>query len=59
MLTSAMQPGDVFNRSLVDEFIEENMSALPEGASRHVLGLQDHEREGTVDIVVDFRGWFQ
>jgi outer membrane protein assembly factor BamA len=55
MLTSALQPGDVFNRSVVDEFVEANMAALPEGASRHVLGIQGDEKEGTVDIVVDFR----
>jgi hypothetical protein len=59
MLTSALQPGDVFNRSVADEFVEANMTALPEGASRHVLGIQGDEREGTVDIVVDFRPWPQ
>jgi outer membrane protein assembly factor BamA len=58
MLTSALQTGDVFNRSLVDDFVEANMSALPEGASRRVLGIQGHEKEGTADIVVDFRGRF-
>jgi len=55
MLTSALQAGEVFNRSVVDEFVEANMAALPEGASRHVLGIQGDEKEGTVDIVVDFR----
>ncbi len=55
MLTSALQTGDVFNRSLVDDFVEANMSALPEGASRHVLDTYSDERQGTVDIVVDFR----
>jgi outer membrane protein insertion porin family len=55
MLTSALQTGDVFNRRLVDDFVEANMSALPEGASRRVLGMQGDEKEGTVDIVVDFR----
>jgi outer membrane protein assembly factor BamA len=55
MLTSALQAGDVFNRSLVDDFVEANMSALPEGASRNVLGTYSDEKQGTVDIVVDFR----
>jgi outer membrane protein assembly factor BamA len=55
MLTSALHTGDVFNRSLVDDFVEANMSALPEGASRHVLDTDSDERQGTVDIVVDFR----
>ena len=56
MLTSALQPGDVFNRSVVDEFVE--AATLPEGASRHVL-VHGDEKEGTVDIVVDFRPWRQ
>jgi outer membrane protein insertion porin family len=54
-LASALQTGDVFNRSLVDDFVEANMSALPEGASRQVLDIQGDEKEGRVDIVVDFR----
>ena len=50
MLTSALQTGDVFNRSLVDDFVEANMSAQPEGASRHVLDTYSDERQGTVDM---------
>jgi hypothetical protein len=57
-LTSTVKPGDVFNRSVVDEFIEANMVALPEGASCRVLGLHKEDaRKGTVNVVVDFRPW--
>jgi outer membrane protein assembly factor BamA len=55
MLTSTLNPGDVFNGSFVDDFVKENMSALPVGASPHVLGLKTDLKKRTVDIVVDFR----
>jgi outer membrane protein assembly factor BamA len=56
-LTSRVKPGDVFNRSVVDKFIEANIAALPEGASCHVLGLDKDFKKRTVDVVVDFRPW--
>jgi Surface antigen variable number repeat len=55
MLTSKLKAGDVFNRTLVDDFVKENLPALPVGASPHVLGVKTDFKKRTVDIVVDFR----
>jgi outer membrane protein assembly factor BamA len=56
-LKVALKPGDVFNRSLLDELVDKDMPLLPEGASRHVLGMRADAKKGTVDITVDFRPW--
>jgi hypothetical protein len=58
-LKVALKPGDILDRTLVDELVDKNMALLPAGASRHVLGMRGNEKRGTVDITIDFRPWPQ
>lgn len=51
-LLSIYPPGDIFNRALVDAFIEENRSQLPPFSNLRA----DPDPSGTVDLSFEFRG---
>ena len=55
LLTSTVKPGDVFQYSLVEAFVKANLPEFLDVNSSEVLDLRKNEKEGTVDIVVDFR----
>jgi hypothetical protein len=54
-LTSRVRQGDVFQYSLVEEFIKANIPGFLDVVSSEVPKLRKSEKDGTVDIVVDFR----
>jgi hypothetical protein len=54
-LTPRLKPGDVFNRNLVDEIIKRNRPLLPPDASWDDVSVQRNTKDGTVDILFDFR----
>jgi len=55
MLTSRVKPGDFFQYSLVEAFVKANLPGFIDVTSSEVLDIRKNEKEGTVDIVVDFR----
>jgi outer membrane protein assembly factor BamA len=55
MLTSTVKPGDLFQDSVVEAFVKENLPGFLDVTRSEVLDLRKNEKEGTVDIVVDFR----
>jgi outer membrane protein assembly factor BamA len=55
MLTSRVKPGDVFQYSLVEAFVKANLPGFLDLTSSEVLDLRKDQKEGTVDIVADFR----
>lgn len=55
ILRSKLKPGDIFNDQVIKDFLEENKSALPADASTRDVKLQLDVRNGTVDVVFDFR----
>ena len=55
MLTSRVKPGDVFQYSLVEAFVKENLPGFLDVTSSEVLDLRKDHKAGTVDVVVDFR----
>ena len=54
-LTSRVKPGDVFQYSLVKTFVEANIPNFLDVESSEVLDIRKRQRDGRVDIVVDFR----
>ena len=54
-LTSRVKPGDVFQYSLVETFVKANIPAFLDVTSSEVLRMHESEKDGTVDIVTDFR----
>ncbi len=54
-LTSRVKPGDVFQYSLVETFVRANIPGFLDVTSSEVLKMRKSERDGTVDIVADFR----
>lgn len=50
-----LKPGDVFNPTLVDEFLIDNKSALPPNASKENYEIHQSPATNTVDVVFDFR----
>jgi hypothetical protein len=55
MLTSGVKPGDVFQYSLVEAFVKENLPRSLNVTSSEVLDLRKDQKAGKVDIVIDFR----
>ncbi len=55
MLTSKVKPGDFFQYSLVEAFVKANLPEFLDVTSSEVLTMRKNEKEGAVDIVVDFR----
>ena len=55
MLKSRVKPGDFFQYSLVEAFVKENLPGFIDVTSSEVLDTRKNEKEGTVDIVIDFR----
>jgi hypothetical protein len=55
MLTSRVKPGDVFQYSLVEAFVKENLPGFLNVTSSEVLDLRKDQKAGKVDIVIDFR----
>ena len=55
MLTATVKPGDNFQYSLVEAFVKANLPGFLDVTSSEVLTLRKNEKEGTVDIVIDFR----
>lgn len=55
MLTSRVKPGDFFQYSLVEACVKANLPGFLDVTSSEVLDMRKNEKEGTVDIVVDFR----
>jgi outer membrane protein insertion porin family len=55
VLTSKVKRGDVFQYSLVEDFVKSNLPGFVNVTSSEVLILRKDQREGTVDINVDFR----
>jgi hypothetical protein len=55
MLTTMVRPGDVFQYSLVETFVKANLPEFLDVTSSEVLDLRKDQKEGAVDIVVDFR----
>jgi hypothetical protein len=49
-----IQPGDLFNNELFEDFFVDNKDVLPAGASPINADLTKNERNGTVDIRVKF-----
>jgi outer membrane translocation and assembly module TamA len=54
-LTPKLKPGDVFNKNLVDQIIKRNKPLLPPDASWDDVSVQRNTKDGTVDILFDFR----
>jgi outer membrane protein assembly factor BamA len=54
-LTSRVKPRDVFQYSLVEAFVKANIPAFLDVTSSEVLDLRKRQRDGIVDIVVNFR----
>jgi outer membrane protein assembly factor BamA len=54
-LTSRVKPGDVFQYSLVEAFVKANIPTFLDVTSSEVLDLRKKQRDGIVDIVVNFR----
>jgi len=50
-----VKPGDVFQYSLVEAFVKANIPAFLDVTSSEVLDLRKRQRDGIVDIVVNFR----
>jgi outer membrane protein assembly factor BamA len=55
MLTSRVKPGDVFQYSLVEAFVKANLPGFLNVTSSEVLDLRKDQKEGRVDIMIDFR----
>jgi hypothetical protein len=55
MLTATVKPGDVFQYSLVEAFVKAHLPGFLDVTSSEVLTMRKNEKEGTVDIVIDFR----
>lgn len=55
MLTSTVKPGDVFQNRLVEAFVKANRPEFLDVNSSEVLDMRKDEKEGTVDVMVDFR----
>lgn len=54
-----IQPGDVYNSSLLEEFFKENAALLPPGANpENQVGRMIDEQKGTVALILDFRACF-
>jgi outer membrane protein assembly factor BamA len=49
-----IQPGDVFNNELFEEFFVDNKDILPSGASPTNAELRKNEKFGTVDVLFRF-----
>ena len=49
-----MQPGDIFNGELFENFFTDNKDILPAGASPRNAELKKNEKSGTVDIRLVF-----
>ena len=55
-LVGQLEPGRIFDVSVLRSFLEENASTLPEGASiERNVGIHRRTRDRTVDIVLDVR----
>jgi outer membrane protein assembly factor BamA len=54
-LTSRVKPGDVFQYSHVEAFVKANIPTFLDVTSSEVLDLRKRQRDGIVDIVVNFR----
>ena len=49
-----MQPGDIFNNKLLEDFFTDNKGTLPAGTSPSNVELKKNEKYGTVDIRLVF-----
>jgi len=55
LLRSKLKPGDIFNSQILEDFYKNNKSALPEDTSPADKQLIRNVKQGTVDLVFDFR----
>jgi outer membrane protein insertion porin family len=55
VLTSEVKPGDIFQYGIVEAFVKANLPGSLDVTSSEVLDMHKSEKEGTVDVVVDFR----
>ncbi len=54
-----IQPGDVYNTSLVEQFFQENAALLPAGANLEFqISRKLDEQHSTVALILDFRSCF-
>ena len=54
LLKSKLKPGDIFNPKVVADFDEENKTVLPPGISPADLQIRRNQRDGTVDLLLNF-----
>lgn len=55
LLRSKLKPGEPFNPEVVDDFYKENKSVLPADVSPQDMEIYRGVRNGTIDLVFDFR----
>jgi len=55
ILKSSLEPGQVFDRTIIKKLLTENRATLPADASEKDVAIIRDSEEGTVNLVFDFR----
>jgi hypothetical protein len=55
LLRSSLEPGQVFDGTIIKRFVTENKETLPTDAAERDLSIQRDSEEGAVNLVFDFR----